>query len=59
MNKLEYAKFMLRNAEINLRENDRDVEVNRRQYDELVAERKELIRSVEKYRRDIKLLEGD
>lgn len=59
MNKLEYAKFMLRNAEINLRENDHDIEVNRRQYDELVAERKDLIRSIEGYRRDIKLLEGD
>ena len=59
MNKLEYAKFMLRNAEINFAENDRDIEVNRRQYDELVAERKELIRSIECYRRDIKLLEGE
>ena len=59
MNKLEYAKFMLRNAEINFAENDRDIAVNLRQYGELVAERKELIRSIEGYRRDIKLLEGD
>ena len=59
MNKLEYTKFMLRSAEINFAENDRDIEVNRRQYDELVAERKELIRSIEGYKRDIKLLEGE
>ena len=59
MNKLEYAKFMLRNAEINFAENDRDIEVNRRQYDKLVAERKDLIRSIEGYKRDIKLLEGE
>lgn len=59
MNKLEYAKFMLRNAEINFAENDRDIAINRRQYDKLVAERKDLIRSIEGYKRDIKILEGD
>ena len=59
MDKLEYAKFMLRNAEINFAENDRDIAVNLRQYGELVAERKELLRSIEGYRRDIKLLEGE